>query len=109
MTWYKNNVPYAGPKMSGAWYRRNGYTTEQPPRPEPVSPEKHYSKLALHDALGDETWVAVTGALSEEQRRRLELANELSTGDAEFAAVLEQLKTRIPNAEAVLAAAEIGG
>ena len=105
--WYKNGAAYNGPKMSAAWYRGNGYSDEAPPEPEAVPEVKRYSKLALHDALGDEAWVAVVGGLNDVQKRRLELAGELSTGDAEFAAVLERLKTQIPDAEAVLAAAEI--
>ena len=56
--WYKNGAAYNGPKMSAAWYRGNGYSDEAPPEPEAVPEVKRYSKLALHDALGDDPLLA---------------------------------------------------
>jgi len=75
----------------------------------PVAPElpHRYSTLKLHDAVGHERWKQILSTLSEEAQTRLALAQELSTEDVQFAETLAHLKQSIPDAEAILTAAEI--
>ena len=44
--WYKDAMPYAGPKMSAAWYAANGYTTTAP-TPTPTTVVKRFSKYKI--------------------------------------------------------------
>lgn len=90
MTYYKDGVPYAGPKMSTAWYEANGYTTEAPEVVATVTPKK-YSKLAIIRALGD-GWAAKRAELETAGLLdKFFAANYLAEDDEEFATVLATL------------------
>jgi hypothetical protein len=82
-----------------------GWSVYTPPT-LPARP-KRYSKLKLYDAMGATTWASVIASLTDAQKTRLELANELSMADADFAAALNAIAATVPNADTILAEAEI--
>ena len=88
MTYYKNELPYQGPKMGAEWYADHGYTTEAPVAAPAV---KRYDQLKIIRALGD-GWAAkraeleVAGLLD-----KFLVAPYLSSADADFSVVLKTL------------------
>lgn len=75
------------------------------PAPEPSV--KRYSKLRLYDAIGRERWTELLAQLTADQCLRLDLAQELATDDADFAAAVAAISAQYDDAAAVLAAAEL--
>ncbi len=88
MAYYKNGLPYTGPKMSKQWYEDNGYITKAPE----AAPEiRRYDQLKIIRALG-EGWTAKRAELEAAGLLdKFLVASHLSTADEDFAAVLKTL------------------